>query len=233
MPKQRQHREVSSTRSPEYKDIVGLPTYTDQAQYQQPGPATSGMFYHKEKMNPSMVFVFSPDPSKAYDDTSQEWKATLKVKCKDVPSLMREGFYWSDANVIQEEGYVSKDIYAWGRDSKKWCNKRHYFLKDIQEEPPRWIATIEVVAVQDQTIYRFDLEQLSLETTYMASATSQVGHQIYGWYYGNPDMCFNAIYEDMPLEGRWPWPKWNSRNASDIDRESQWKMDVNLPTKMD
>ncbi|KAI1351059.1 hypothetical protein F5Y01DRAFT_315138 [Xylaria sp. FL0043] len=113
---------------------------------------------------------------------SQEWKATLKMKSKDVPSLMREGLYWSDANVIQEEGHVIKDFqYRCREEDGKWRSKRHHFLKDLQQTRSRWVAVFELVALQDRTIHRFDLDQLSQQTMHIVSAKCQAGELIYGW----------------------------------------------------
>ncbi|KAI0803851.1 hypothetical protein GGR55DRAFT_378180 [Xylaria sp. FL0064] len=222
MAQQRRHREVPDIRPPQYEDVVSLSRNMNQAQHLQSVSATTGEFYDAERQSPSVFFTFLPYPSKSCSDMSQGWKATLKVKCKDVPSLMREGFYWSHANVIQEEGYVIKDFqYRCREDDGKWRSKRHYFLKDLQQRPPRWVATIELVALQDWIIHRFDLDRLSQRTMHIVSARSQTGELVYGWYHGKPDMCFNAIYDDTPLEGRWPWPKKKLYDASDANTKRQ------------
>ncbi len=39
--------------------------------------------------------------------TNHPWGAGLLVKCRDVPRLMREGFFWSADNILPEGGYMS------------------------------------------------------------------------------------------------------------------------------
>ncbi|KAI1741531.1 hypothetical protein F4680DRAFT_464550 [Xylaria scruposa] len=183
---------------PPYEETRSLPP-----QHQRrPGPAMSGKFYHEDKRRNSMWMNFYPDPSK--DIKKQDWAATLKVKCRDIPRLMRKGFFWDDANIIREEGYVDQDpTKSYG---KNWSGTRHYFLRDLQQ-PPRWIATVELFAVNKETLCRFDLNQLSREKMHSARANSQSGHMVYSWEYGFPRMSLNAIYDDRPMEGWWPWPR--------------------------
>ena len=33
------------------------------------------------------------------------------------------------------------------------------------------------------------------------------GHIIYNYRKDKPEESFNAIYDNMPLEGWWPWPR--------------------------
>ncbi|KAI0550757.1 hypothetical protein F4679DRAFT_583128 [Xylaria curta] len=153
-----------------------------------------------------MSFGFCPDPSNMF--LAQDWIAVLMVKSHDVPRLMREGFYWDSANVIREEGYIDQDFTVAGyrQDRKYWSGTRHYFLKDLQQ-PPCWIAPIEVFALNSTTLYQFDLSRSSRENTQWAAAINQSGHQIYHWHYRFPGSWFNVAYDNMPVEGWWPWPK--------------------------
>ncbi|KAI0185450.1 hypothetical protein EV127DRAFT_503013 [Xylaria flabelliformis] len=174
----------------------------------QPGPVTRGNTYRESEGRCSMSFGFCPDPS---DRTlNQDWAAVLMVKCRDVPCLMREGFHWDGANVIREEGYIDHDFSDSHRrkDGKCWASTRHYYLKDLQQ-PQRWVATIKVFALKPETVYRFDLlNQLSRESMQWATAiNSSSGYYIYNWHYCNPTGRFNAIYDDMPMKGWWPWPR--------------------------
>ncbi|KAI1735164.1 hypothetical protein F4680DRAFT_436153 [Xylaria scruposa] len=197
------------TSPPSYEESKPMPgTYP---LLQQPGPVTSGNPYQESKERCSLSFGFCPDPS---DPTpNQDWIALLMVKCRDVPCLMREGFHWDGANVIREEGYIDRDFtYARLRkDGKRWVGARHYFLKDLQQ-PSRWVATIKVFALNPGTLNQFDLNQLSRERSMQwakASNNQSSEHYIYGWDYCSPTMWFNAIYDDMPMEGWWPWPRKN------------------------
>ncbi|KAF2972296.1 hypothetical protein GQX73_g1304 [Xylaria multiplex] len=196
------------TSPPSYEDtrIMSIPGAYPLSQ--QPGPATSGKSYRENKERRSMLFSFCPNPSDL--SLNQDWVAVQMVKCCDVPRLMREGFYWDGANVIREEGFVDGDFTYIDRrqDRKRWAGNRHYFLKDLQE-PPRWISTIEVFALNWSTLYRFNLNQLSRENMRSLTAVNQSGDVIYRWKNGLPQLWFNAVYDDMPLKGWWPWPRKN------------------------
>lgn len=76
----------------------------------KPGKAAGGKFYYDHESLPSVQLLFYPEPSgyaTAVDE--QPWFAQMFVKCDDVPRLMREGFHWTAANVLKEEGCVIKD----------------------------------------------------------------------------------------------------------------------------
>ncbi|TRX93765.1 hypothetical protein FHL15_005441 [Xylaria flabelliformis] len=201
------------TSPPSYEEsrIKPMPGTYPPLQQQQPGPVTRGNTYRDSEQRCSMSFGFCPDPS---DPTlNQDWGAVLMVKCRDVPCLMREGFHWDGANVIREEGYIDheRDFTCSHRrkDGKCWVSTRHYYLKDLQQ-PQRWVATIKVFALDPETVYQFDLiNRLSRESMQWATAINQSsGHYIYNWHYCTP-VRFNAIYDDMPMEGWWPWPRKN------------------------
>ncbi|KAI2640149.1 hypothetical protein GGS21DRAFT_505438 [Xylaria nigripes] len=147
-----------------------------------------------------MVFIFDSDLLER--DERQDWLARLMVKCGDVPRLMREGFHWDSGNLVHEDGYI---MYR-RLDEDNSGNTRFYFLKDRQY-PPRWTASLEVHASCVETLYRFDLDQLSREIIFFAAATSQAGDSIYQYYHHSPAYSFNAIYDDMPMEGKWPLPR--------------------------
>ncbi|TRX96170.1 hypothetical protein FHL15_002894 [Xylaria flabelliformis] len=193
---------------PSYEDICPRPMPGTYLLPAQPGLAISGKSYRENEQRLSMSFGFCPDPSNV--SLNQDWVAILMVKCHNVPRLMREGFHWDAANVIREEAYVDQDFTfaRFRQDRKCWAGTRHYFLKDLQQ-PPRWIATIEVFALNQTTLFQFKLNKLSRETTKWATANNQSGHQIYHWHRGFPDSWFNVVYDDMPMEGWWPWPKRN------------------------
>ncbi|KAI0502824.1 hypothetical protein F5B22DRAFT_631943 [Xylaria bambusicola] len=187
--------------------------------------------YDKLEEEPSVFFIYCPDPSQL--PLTQEWTALVKVKCNNVPLLMTRGFHWDHTNIIREEGFFDHDFTEYQRgDDKKWAVKRNYFLEsrlEDRQEALHWYAAIEVVALRTQVASRFDLSQLSQPTIRVAWAMNRAGKLIYYWHFGRNDMCVNAIYDQMVLEGGWPWPKtacpepapkkledksWRSRNCS-------------------
>ncbi|KAI0910867.1 hypothetical protein F4823DRAFT_623961 [Ustulina deusta] len=179
----------------------------------EPGPAMGGSFYREDEQRPSMVFKFCPDPSKPYRVMDHDWLAGLEVKCPDVPRLMREGFHWDADNVVREEGYLEineeEPTEAGGPRQagvRRIEGTRWYFLKDLHQ-PPRWIASLAVRAVDVRILYNFDLCQLSRELIRSVWASNQFQQAIYGYESYRPTVRFNMIYDKMPMEGWWPWPR--------------------------
>ncbi|KAI1266505.1 hypothetical protein F5Y18DRAFT_381776 [Xylariaceae sp. FL1019] len=148
---------------------------------------------------------FSPDPTNPW--AAQDWTARLHCKCADVPQLMRTGFHYDMDNVVREEGFTALHANRWVHSpGVPYIATRFYFLKDL-EEPRRWTAVIDVHAPVWETVYRFDLSCISRDQIRQAVAFNPVGFSIYRYLRGSPAECYNAIYDDMPLEGWWPWPK--------------------------
>ncbi|KAI3330099.1 hypothetical protein F4824DRAFT_492443 [Ustulina deusta] len=199
----------------------------------EPGPATGGRFYKEDKQHPSIVFKFCPDPSRFFSLRCQDWVAFLEVKCFDVPRLMREGFHWDDSNVIKEEGYIEygkggPNVDVWTSTSTRW-----YFLIDTHQ-PRRWLASLDVKASDVNILYNFNPSRLSRELVRSVWASNQDQKQIYGYRshtsldkFSNtaesPMTGFNMIYDKMPMEGFWPWPrKENEAHAKDhVDKRGR------------
>lgn len=175
---------------------------------QQPEPATNGRVFREDVHLQVIKFFFSPNPSISW--SAQDWGAVLFVNCSDVPRLMREGLYWDTDNVIKRDGYVrpNPNLYnsSFRQDGKLWVGIRYYFLRDLQR-PPRWTASIEVYSSSYRALYRFDLSQLSRKKIISGVALNQSRELIYEYHHGQPQRCYNAIYNKMPMKGQWPWPR--------------------------
>ncbi|KAI1270950.1 hypothetical protein F5Y07DRAFT_404919 [Xylaria sp. FL0933] len=187
-----------------------------------------------------MVFKLCPDPSRPYRIDKHDWLAGLAVKCSGVPRLMREGFYWDASNVVKEEGYVEFNrecpeqagitnlsrVWRWffpvtvQESSRRIKGTRWYFLQDLNQ-PPRRGASLAVQAVDVRILYNCDLSQLSRGLIRSVSASDQFQHQIYGYQFDPPTVRFNMIYEKMPMEGWWPWPRREDQEkaGNGVDKE--------------
>ncbi|KAI1198511.1 hypothetical protein F5X97DRAFT_333341 [Nemania serpens] len=204
----------------ELNSLTPTPPYTNKAIYRhpsEPGPATGGRFYEEDKQRPSIFFKFCPDTSRLWNLTRQDWIACLMVKCSDVPRLMREGFHLDACNVIKEEGYIEGENKSSNQSSRTSTVTRWYFLADTHQ-PRRWIASMEVRALNPHTLYNFNLSRLSREVIRSAWAMNQREELIYEYraytfrdkYFNaveSPVIGFNIIYDRMPMEGLWPWPR--------------------------
>ncbi|KAI2617713.1 hypothetical protein GGS26DRAFT_596263 [Hypomontagnella submonticulosa] len=153
-----------------------------------------------------------------WSKTQQPWVGLLQVKCDNIPQLMREGFFWSLDNVLWEQGFLGSPLYSssWDQfDSDEGRNlreiglsqRRSYFLRDIQHEPPRWIAHFQMYARSDEILARIRLENLRIENVFSAEAKASARQRLYKYLRCKPEASMNALYDNMAMEGWWPWPK--------------------------
>jgi hypothetical protein len=59
---------------------------------------------------------------------------------------------------------------------------------------------------REKTISEFRLEKIVIENISWARGWSWADRLVYA-YDAFTDVNYNAIYDDMPLDGWWPWPK--------------------------
>ncbi len=140
--------------------------------------------------------------------------------------LMREGFHWGAPTVIKDGGYLGINKEGPRQAGvRRIEGTRWYFLKDLHQ-PPRWIASLAVRAVDVRILYNFDLCQLSRELIRSVWASNQFQQAIYGYESYRPTVRFNMIYDKMPMEGWWPWP----RKEIKVQIEDDVDKDVNEKT---
>ncbi|KAI1322383.1 hypothetical protein F5Y16DRAFT_415993 [Xylariaceae sp. FL0255] len=174
-------------------------------------PATSGSFYTECEAPVCLELDFCPGPTR--DWLAQDWFAVMEVKCYDISRLMREGIHWGAANIVREEGFMEENDTGLLHDSgRKFAGKRIYFLRHLQQQP-LWCARVEVYGLEWATLPRFDFclelsrERVQCAKGYSFHPVSKKRNFVYSYEFGRPACCYNAIYDDMPLEGWWPWPR--------------------------
>ncbi|KAK7932651.1 hypothetical protein PG985_003363 [Apiospora marii] len=175
--------------------------------------AGGGAFYDKDYTPYSIRLLFTPDGNTSSSSSDNEaskllpssgWWAEMFIRCDVVPQLMREGLHWTDKNIMREEGHFDFGPipYPWGPIA------RTYYLRDLDHAPPRWTASMQVHAHRVAPLSRFRPGRLTPERHLTAAlARAPNGAAIYSWCSWAPDEAYNALYDDMPLEGWWPWPK--------------------------
>ncbi|XDG04639.1 hypothetical protein ABKA04_004254 [Annulohypoxylon sp. FPYF3050] len=179
-------------------------------------PATNGKFYFENQTEETIEIGICPDIPGT--PRALQWYARLKFKCDNVPQLMREGLYWSLDNVQWEDGYINTHgLPEPNNEDDKEMNDyvlykglkytRNYFLRDLQV-PSRWVARFQIHAPTLKTLGDMRLENLSMEDIHYVRAWSS-GRKglIYGYEAKHPQNSYNVIYDDMPMEGWWVWPK--------------------------
>ncbi|PHH86949.1 hypothetical protein CDD83_9548 [Cordyceps sp. RAO-2017] len=140
------------------------------------------------------------------------WQAFINIKARDIKGLMEEGFHFSEDNRL-----IGAEFYDIGKGPDRhidpaWTRSRVYRLVDNQSHPAadmkqQWIATVIVDAAQVAELSRFRLSDLSMETMASCRAWNSKGQMIYSFDKEEPEASFNAILDEKPLKGWWPWPK--------------------------
>ncbi|KAF9873162.1 hypothetical protein CkaCkLH20_09325 [Colletotrichum karsti] len=159
-----------------------------------------------------MNMATRPIPSRRGDTfrAALQWDAKLLARVKDMPRLMREGFHWSEANVCLEASRVddATDINLLKKDGWKCC--RLYYLSQLGDDP-NWAAELVVCARDLKALAQFRLSDLQPEMVYSAWAVHYSPYPKAYYQYKferlEPMENFNAVYDGMPMEGWWPWPK--------------------------
>ncbi|KAI1206844.1 uncharacterized protein F4807DRAFT_463243 [Annulohypoxylon truncatum] len=173
-----------------------------------PGPAGNGKLFFDAPGETSIVLGFMPEPS--IDEHHQTWYGQMNVKCGDVPLLMREGFHWTAANVVREQGFVEPIarnlVNRLGNPNRPCTVTRVWILRDLQQ-PPRWTAFLQIHAQHYEVLSGIRLDNWTIDMVQTAKAWGLSKKLIYQFDSSKPRCHFNCIYDDMPLEGWWPWPK--------------------------
>ena len=135
-----------------------------------------------------------------------DWKARIMITTTDLPRLMRQGFHWSEANVRREWGCIrDNDINSY-LEERGWVKMRHYALAH-QGQDLQWSGSLTVFARTIAVLSSFRTSDLSPDLAYCTWATNPAGRLCYRYSVWDPQDNFNAIYDDMPMEGWWPWPR--------------------------
>ncbi|KAH7155623.1 hypothetical protein B0J13DRAFT_545998 [Dactylonectria estremocensis] len=149
----------------------------------------------------NLIMIFFPGAPMA-PLSSLAWEARLMVHARDVTRLMREGFHWTEANVSKEAGHFilgsrSLDI---GDRAMGWNYTRSYSLVDLADEP-QWTANLTVSAREIHVLSEFRPNHLPVDMVSWAAGRNGDGFPVYIFKRHDPKVNFNAIYDDMPLDG--------------------------------
>ncbi|KAK1982493.1 hypothetical protein LZ30DRAFT_590503 [Colletotrichum cereale] len=193
----------SSEKPPPYESTVRIHTARTPA-------FSSGEW---EKMNAEVTFYFAPGRHRPAPSnrTNLDWEAQLSVKTKDAPRMMREGFHWTAANFQRDATHVEIDPSAIAPELRLnlgWTVTRTYYLTDLADDP-NWTAMLLVAARDESVVRRFRVADLSLDKICWAFVWDprNSNQRLYKYVRDDPSQNYNSIYEDMLLEGWWPWPR--------------------------
>jgi hypothetical protein len=135
------------------------------------------------------------------------WVAVLEVKCRDVARLMREGLFWTAGNIVPGKDYISWETRPENR-SLGYHYKRTWILVDKSKGQARqWVGRLEVMSPRADLLLGFQVQDLSTDDVYAATATNGFRHCIYNFDRRFSHHNYNCIYGRKPLKGWWPWPR--------------------------
>ncbi|KAF6823372.1 hypothetical protein CPLU01_11453 [Colletotrichum plurivorum] len=177
----------------------------------------------------SVIMELSPVPYEIGEDTQHiSWTAELVLSTRDLPRLMREGLHWTAANVHPEMSVLDPEPEL-EKDKNKSRKKpktmvRSYFISDLGKDC-NWAGFL-MVHARDEVLTQFRVSDLRPHMILRAIAWNTVYRSEFrgnsqkagrsadpaeevAYFYDSfdPKNNINVIYDDMPLEGRWPWPK--------------------------
>ncbi|CAH0057540.1 unnamed protein product [Clonostachys solani] len=161
----------------------------------------------------SLILEFKPKPGqkRLFRDASEpHWHAMMRIRAKNVPRLMRDGYFqWSPRNYCEGSSALRLDDKLWperlGCD-ESWRQTRIYALKD-EGDNPEWHATLAVVSKERFTVLNFDLGIITLDTIHVVKAYNWKGEQVYEASQSRPAENFNLIYPNIVLGGWWGGPE--------------------------
>ncbi|KFH44084.1 hypothetical protein ACRE_051280 [Hapsidospora chrysogenum ATCC 11550] len=204
---------VSSTSSTPSDD--GSRQYSAQKHHQARLPEkhkTSYEDYVVEELDrdltPNMFMAFSQDGT-LVESATNTWFGVITITATDIPRLMREGLHWTESNLYREAGCIFEPQRI-GKDdtlTPRIICARYYEFQDKERKVPLWAAGMRVYFLDSEGVTSFKFRDLRLDQIAICLALNQKNQLVYG-FDRNPEYHnINAIYEDMPLEGWWPWPK--------------------------
>ncbi|KAH6896838.1 hypothetical protein B0T10DRAFT_454727 [Thelonectria olida] len=139
---------------------------------------------------------------------NEDWVASLVVRTHNMPILMRQGLYWGEANLQLSRAhfqFAGDQGFQRAPVEGSWTHCRVYRLIDL--EYGLWNADLRVYSYDIQPLADFSVGDISRDNIWLAVGRNEKQERIYNYSRDRPDQNFNAYFDDMPLEGWWPWPK--------------------------
>lgn len=144
--------------------------------------------------------------------SEQTWEARLEVRARDIPSLMRNGFYWNEQNIEKGRGQILEQRdFPNSRLSRglvpQWTWGRQYLLTDLSRDP-QWTAELWIFSNEVKILPIFSVGNLGFHNLFeVAAYIDGSNKRVYTYMSSAKMLNINMIYDEIALEGWWPWPK--------------------------
>ncbi|KAF4974675.1 hypothetical protein FZEAL_8446 [Fusarium zealandicum] len=162
-------------------------------------------------------FLFGSDLDKLHSgeplDLDVGWTAQLSLTTWDLPGIMNNGLYLTQENVQVRDNHFKACFLEQHR--RLICN-RSYTVAD-----PRWSGHLHVCSWSTKIVMDFRIHHLSPEKVLLARVNNQEGGCVYYYNLHLPGNDANCLYDDMVLDGLWPWPKREGDEAEGEGNEDQ------------
>lgn len=183
--------------------------------------------YHSKK-GPEAYVHMSYRSNPTAITTECTWAARVVFHTKDLPGLMHRGLFLRHENVDYRKNYCRV---LGERESPPFTHARYFEAKDISSafggsggsggDCKLWTAKVSVYAYDFGTLGAFRLQDLAQETVYSTTGLDTRGRPLYKFSALRPGDNFNAIFDDLPLPGMWPWPKVEEVQDEDGERRKR------------
>ncbi|KAH7125848.1 hypothetical protein EDB81DRAFT_764944 [Dactylonectria macrodidyma] len=130
---------------------------------------------------------------------NRDWFGILSLRTRDLPGLMKQGLYLSQDHVQQRNNYLKRTPRP---GDNKLLYSRIYPLIDST-----WTGQLRVAGWNVKPLSEFRIAHLLVDHVVEAMAFDQNENVVYYWNTFAPETNFNMIYDDMALDGLWPWPR--------------------------
>ncbi|SPN98383.1 uncharacterized protein DNG_01428 [Cephalotrichum gorgonifer] len=136
-----------------------------------------------------------------------DWVAILIVRATDLPALMKRGFHVSKDNVQKGKGFfkLGSDVPTRAQSLGLLHTRRYVLAAGALQ--PGWSAAMTVYARSIRDLSEFRAENPTAGNVAAAVGYNERNEIVYNYSSTNPEANFNAVYDDMPMEGWWPWPR--------------------------
>jgi hypothetical protein len=158
-------------------------------------------------------------------EEANPWRAELSICINDLPALMKTGLFLSDANVDTKHSCIvaGEDVTPMAGE-KRWAYERQYYIEHVEGNTLQWKGTLRVVSMSLEVLREFRIGRLSADMVCLAVALNTDGQAAYHFNANYSQDNFNALLDDLPLKGLWPWPK-EKNEKQYMEDKRKWEME--------
>ncbi|KAM7184996.1 hypothetical protein V8F20_011980 [Naviculisporaceae sp. PSN 640] len=159
--------------------------------------------------NYKFIMFLLPDGKKGEIEQNAKWFLTIRFYCHDLGKLMREGLWWSYANIVPELGSF-REIDP-DRTLQRYTRQRYWVLRensDKDESQVAWHGHIILEAKDYDTLGNVSLNHLSRNNIFSCTGFNRDGERIFYCEPNTSRPAINCLYEGLhPGNGSWwIWP---------------------------